>query len=103
MGEALHERLLRRADMLTELGYGGCDKELREAAAALRPPEGEVGALCERLGRGFEDASEFTVIVDKDDLRAAIALLRQLGQVEAAPTDRRLPNRDTGISHKHAV
>jgi hypothetical protein len=34
-------------------------------------------ALCERLERGFEDAGEFTVIVDKADLRDAIARLRR--------------------------
>jgi hypothetical protein len=87
----LHERLLRRAEMLIELGYGGCDAELREAAAALRPPEGEVGEVIRDAEQYVErlDANEYysnspPVVISPKFVRAALAHLRRIAPAPAA-------------------
>jgi hypothetical protein len=49
-------------------------------------PATDIAALCERLARGFEDASEFTVVVDKTDLRAALAELERLSAALPDPS-----------------
>jgi hypothetical protein len=85
MTAPLHERLMEYGNALDN--YEGINrKELaalfHEAAAALRPPEGELGALCERLERRLVSDKGWPWASDHD-LRAALAHLRRLASVEA--------------------
>jgi hypothetical protein len=76
---------------MNELGYGGCDAELREAAAALRPPEGEVGEVIRDAEQYVErlDANEYysnspPVVISPKFVRAALAHLRRIAPAPAA-------------------
>jgi hypothetical protein len=93
MTAPLHERLEALAQTLrTQPGtewWNTSAATCREAAAALRPPEGELGALCERLAAGAGDLRAYAGRTDDigdhvglhvaaDDMDAALAYLRRL-------------------------